>query len=91
MAPRKDDEQQGSGFNYETMSYNAVTSPQNLMARNPEFNPAPQPNYERYAQIRGLVNASTNRRFTADRMEREMQSDSIIGLQEVSHQWAGKS
>jgi hypothetical protein len=25
------------------------------------------------------------------RMEREMQSDSIIGLQEVSHQWAGKS
>jgi hypothetical protein len=73
VAPRKDDEQQGSGFNYETMSYNAVTSPQNLMARNPEFNPAPQPNYERYAQIRGLVNASTNRRFTADRMEREMQ------------------
>lgn len=73
-APRnEDDQQRGSGANYETISFDGITSPTNLSARDRVANPAPQPDYARYDRIRGLLNASQNRMFTADRMEREIQ------------------
>lgn len=70
--PDRDEQTQGSGANYQAISYNAVSSPSNPLARNQQYNPAPQPNYAAYGELRGLLNASQNRMFTADRMEREL-------------------
>lgn len=77
MAPPRQEQtpqSQGSGANYQVIEFNGVSSPSNPLARNREYNPAPQPNYEAYGQLRGLLNASQNRMFTADRMERESQT-----------------
>lgn len=70
--PERDEQAQGSGANYQYMSYSGVSSPSNPLARETQYNPAPQPNYEAYGQLRGLLNASQNRMFTADRMERNI-------------------
>lgn len=79
MAPKREDDRPqmqttsgGSGYNYETVSYNAITSPKNRSARNQAA-----PDFSRYAAIAGIVKKATSPgpSVTADTLDRAIQDE----------------